>query len=94
MLCSSTRILYVLKLGWTMNLYIYIYVYIYIFLLIIENRTGMLHGKKNCIFFNICGLKNISNIPGRAVLSYMEIIYPWYTGECKFLNRLNLFFPS
>ena len=34
-------------------------------------------------------------IPGRAVLSYLEIfIYPWYTGECRFLNRLHLFFPS
>jgi hypothetical protein len=28
-------------------------------------------------------------------LSYFEIlIYPWYTGACRFLNHLNLFFPS
>ena len=34
-------------------------------------------------------------IQGRAVLSYSEIfIYPWYTGECRFLNRLNFFFPA
>jgi hypothetical protein len=34
-------------------------------------------------------------IPRRAVLSYLEIfIYPWYTAECRFLNRLNLYFPS
>jgi len=34
-------------------------------------------------------------IPARAVLSYMEIfIYPRFSGECRFLNHLNLFFPS
>ena len=34
-------------------------------------------------------------IQGRAVLSYLEnFIYPWYTGECRYLNRLNLFFPA
>jgi len=34
-------------------------------------------------------------IPGRTVLSYMEIcIYPRYSGEGRFLNSLSLFFPS
>jgi hypothetical protein len=37
----------------------------------------------------------LKNIPGRTVLSCMEIfIYPWYSGEGRFLNRLSLFFPS
>jgi len=58
-----------------------------------------------CLFAEFCFLqykfehfwaeKYFKYIPGRAVLSYMEIfIYPWYTGEYMFLNCLNLFFSS
>ena len=39
--------------------------------------------------------KYFKYIPGRTVLSYMEIfIYPWYSGEGRFLNHLSSFFPS
>src|SRR5215468_4953890 len=46
-------------------------------------------------FEHFRGEEYFKYIPGRAVLSYIEIfIYPWYTGECRFLNHLNFFLPS
>ena len=46
-------------------------------------------------FEHFRGEEYFKYIPGRAVLSYMEVfIYPWYSGECSFLIRLILFFPS
>jgi hypothetical protein len=47
------------------------------------------------MFENFCAEEYLKYIPGRAVLSYIEFfIYPRYTGECRFLNDLNLFHPS
>jgi hypothetical protein len=47
------------------------------------------------MFENLWAEEYFKYIPGRAILCCIEFfIYPRYTGECRFLNHLNLFLPS
>ena len=46
-----------------------------------------------CKFEHFWSKEYFKYISGRTVLSYTEIfIYPWYSGEGRFVNRLSLFF--